>query len=139
MAETGTLLALFISGFVSATLLPGGSEALLAWQLSTGEYDVWAMWFAVTSGNALGGVFTFAMGWVIASYYPLKSLQKPQHQRAQKWLDKYGPYSLLLSWVPIIGDPLCLVAGWLKVNIFLSVLMICIGKAVRYLLIVGIF
>lgn len=139
MAETGTLLTLFISGFVSATLLPGGSEALLAWQLSTGEYNVWALWLAVTSGNALGGVFTFVMGWVIANYYPLKSLQKPQHQRAQKWLDKYGSYSLLLSWVPIIGDPLCLVAGWLKVNIFISVLMICIGKAVRYLLIVGIF
>ncbi len=139
MTETGSLLTLFISGFVSATLLPGGSEALLAWQLSTGEYNPWSLWFAVTTGNALGGILTFVMGWVIATYYPLKALNKPGQLRAKQWLERFGPLSLLMSWLPIIGDPLCLVAGWLKFNLYLSFFIICLGKAVRYLLIVGIF
>ncbi|MGB0204093.1 MAG: YqaA family protein [Neptuniibacter sp.] len=139
MTESGSLFTLFISGIVSATLLPGGSEALLAWQLSTGEYNPWSLWFAVTTGNALGGILTCVMGWVIATYYPLKALNKPGQLRAKQWLERFGPITLLMSWLPIIGDPLCLVAGWLKFNLYLSFLMICLGKAVRYLLIVGIF
>jgi len=138
VTESDSLLALFISGFVSATLLPGGSEAVLIWQLSTEQHNPWLLWCAVTSGNALGGVLTFMMGWFIATYFPLKSFAKKGQKQAQKWLQSYGPFSLLLSWLPFIGDPLCLVAGWLKLNVTMSVLMIFLGKAFRYLLIVGI-
>lgn len=134
-----SLTALFVSGFISATLLPGGSEVLLAWQLNEGIHAPFDLWLAVTAGNALGGIVTFLMGWGIAHYFPLKSFSKPRQQQAQRWLTKYGPFALLLSWVPLIGDPLCLMAGWLKTRFLLSLLMITLGKAIRYLLIVGIF
>lgn len=134
-----SLTALFVSGFISATLLPGGSEVLLAWQLNEGIHSPLHLWLAVTAGNALGGIVTFLMGWGIAHYFPLKSFSKPRQQQAQRWLTQYGPFALLMSWVPLIGDPLCLMAGWLKTRFLLSLLMITLGKAIRYLLIVGIF
>ena len=134
-----SLTALFVSGFISATLLPGGSEVLLAWQLNEGIHSPLHLWLAVTAGNALGGVVTFLMGWGIAHYFPLKSFSKPRQQQAQRWLTQYGPFALLMSWVPLIGDPLCFMAGWLKTRFLLSLLMITLGKAIRYLLIVGIF
>jgi membrane protein YqaA with SNARE-associated domain len=137
--EDLSLAALFVSGFISATLLPGGSEVLLAWQLNEGIYSPLHLWLAVTAGNALGGIATFLMGWGIAHYFPLKSFSKPRQQQAQRWLTQYGPFALLMSWVPLIGDPLCLMAGWLKTRFLLSLLMITLGKAIRYLLIVGIF
>lgn len=134
-----SLTALFVSGFISATLLPGGSEVLLAWQLNEGIHSPLHLWLAVTAGNALGGVVTFLMGWGIAHYFPLKSFSKPRQQQAQRWLTQYGSFALLMSWVPLIGDPLCFMAGWLKTRFLLSLLMITLGKAIRYLLIVGIF
>lgn len=137
MSEEQSLWALFFSGFISATLLPGGSEVLLAWQLSEGAYDPWSLWAAVTSGNALGGVATFLMGWGIAHYYPCRVFDKPHQVRAKEWLTRFGPFALIMSWLPLIGDPLCLMAGWLKTRFLLSLLMITLGKAIRYLLIVG--
>lgn len=137
MSEQSELIALFLSGFVSATLLPGGSEVLLAWQLNEGQHNPWLLWSAVTSGNALGGVLTFIMGWFIARYYPLKVPDKPRQQQAKRYVERYGAFSLLLSWVPLIGDPLCLMAGWLKTHFLLSLVMITLGKALRYLLIMG--
>lgn len=132
-----SLSALFLSGFISATLLPGGSEALLAWQLLEGQHDPIHSWLAVSAGNALGGIVTFLMGWWIAHYWPAKRLHKPWQQRAQNWLNRYGVWALLLSWLPLIGDPLCLIAGWLKTRFLFSLILITLGKALRYLLLVG--
>ncbi len=132
-------LALFISALISSTLLPGGSEALLAWLISKGEYSAWLLWISATSGNVLGSLLTWGMGYWIAQRYPLKTLEKPSHQRAKNWLQRYGPASLLMAWLPLIGDPLCLVAGWLRFNFLLSVLMITLGKALRYALVIGLF
>ncbi|WP_299183194.1 YqaA family protein [uncultured Neptuniibacter sp.] len=137
MSEELSLGALFLSGFISATLLPGGSEVLLAWQLIDGSHNPWALWAAVTSGNALGGIVTFLMGWGIAHYFPLKLFSSSRQLQAKSWLERYGAYSLLLSWLPLIGDPLCFMAGWLKTHFLLSLLMITLGKAIRYLLIIG--
>ena len=139
MSEEFSLASLFLSGLISATLLPGGSEVMLGWFLNEGQYSALHLWLAVTSGNALGGMITFFMGWWIATYYPLKAFDKPHHLRAKKWVEKYGAFSLLLSWVPLIGDPLCLLAGWLKTRLFLSLVMITLGKGLRYLILVGIF
>lgn len=137
MSDELSLTALFISGFISATLLPGGSEALLVWQLNENIHSATSLWIAVTAGNVLGGIVTFLMGWGIACYYPLRVFNKPRQQQAQRWIQKYGALSLLLSWLPIIGDPLCFMAGWLKTRFMLSVLMLTLGKGVRYLIIVG--
>lgn len=135
MMEIGaeaTLFGLFLSGLISATLLPGGSEALFGWMLYNESYAALPLFLAVTSGNALGGVITFVMGWLLALRYPLRTLEKPEHQRAQRWLERWGPMALLLSWLPIVGDPLCFIAGWLRGGIWLSMLMITLGKAARY-------
>lgn len=137
MSESASLTALFISGFISATLLPGGSEALLAWQLIEGQHEPILLWLAVTAGNALGGILTFLMGGWIAHYYPAKRLTKPWQLKAQSWLQQYGVWALLLSWLPLIGDPLCLIAGWLKTHFLFSLILITLGKAIRYLLLIG--
>lgn len=128
-----SLWGLFLSGFISATLLPGGSEALFSWMIYQDNQPALPLFMAVTTGNALGGIVTFGMGWMLALRYPLKTLENPRHQQAKRWLEEWGPIALLLSWVPIIGDPLCFIAGWLRGNILLAALMITLGKAARYL------
>jgi len=122
------LTGLFISAFISATLLPGGSEALLAWMVHQGEYSVMSLVLSATAGNVLGSLVTFGMGSLLRLKYPLKTLEKPQHQRAQRMIERYG-----------LGDPLCFVAGWLGVRFSLSVLTIAIGKLLRYLVVAGLF
>ncbi|GGB95760.1 membrane protein [Marinobacterium zhoushanense] len=130
-----TLPWLFVSAFISSTLLPGGSEALLAWMvLQRGE---WVLPVSVaTLGNVLGSMLTFAMGLWLQRRYPLRILSA-KHQRAQQRLARFGPMALLLAWLPIIGDPLCLVAGWLRFNWIASLLLITLGKSVRYLAVAG--
>lgn len=125
-------LALFLSALISSTLLPGGSEVLLVWLVRSSEYSHLLLWFSATLGNVLGSLLTWGMGFWIATRFPLKALEKPGHQRARRWLERYGPLGLLLAWLPVVGDPLCLVAGWLRMNFPLSLLMITLGKSLRY-------
>ncbi len=136
MTLDATLGGLFLSGLISSTLLPGGSEALFGWMLNEGEHAVLPMFLAVTIGNTLGGIITFLMGVLVAKRYPLRALEKPEHLRAQRWIEKYGPFTLLLSWLPVVGDPLCFIAGWLRGHFWLAALMIMLGKAARYLALV---
>lgn len=77
------------------------------------------------------------MGLILARFYPLRNLNKPRQQQAQRWIERYGALALLFSWLPLIGDPLCLMAGWLKTRLLPSLLLITVGKAIRYLIIVG--
>ena len=127
------LLALFISGFVSSTLLPGGSELLLIYYVNNNPENYFAYFITVTAGNSLGAMFTYLMG-----YYFSWGREKAQnkHQKAYRVCKKYGVYSLLLSWLPIVGDLFPLVAGWLKLSILKSLLFIITGKALRYGLII---
>lgn len=134
-----SLLALFVSAFISATLLPGGSEALLAWMVHQGDYPLTPLILSATLGNLLGSLVTFGMGALLRTRYPLKTLEKPQHQHARRWIERYGAWALVMAWLPIIGDPLCFVAGWLGVRFSLSVLTIALGKLLRYLVVAGIF
>lgn len=134
-----SLLSLFVSAFISATLLPGGSEALLAWMVHQGNYPLTPLILSATAGNVLGSLVTFGMGSLLRIRYPLKTLDKPQHQRARRWIERYGAFALLMAWLPIVGDPLCFVAGWLGVRFSLSVLTIALGKLLRYLVIAGLF
>lgn len=133
------LVGLFVSAFLSATLLPGGSEALLAWLVSQGQQSLILLLLSATLGNVLGSMVTFAMGAWLKTRYPLKQLDKPNQQRARDWIERYGALALLLAWLPIVGDPLCFVAGWLGVNWRWSLLTITIGKSVRYCVIAGLF
>lgn len=128
-----SLPGLFLSGLISATLLPGGSEALFGWMLLETDQSPWQMFLAVTAGNTLGGLIAFAMGLMLALRWPLKQPEKKSQQKAKAWIERWGVLALLLSWLPIVGDPLCFVAGWLRLNIWWSALMIACGKAARYL------
>lgn len=133
------LYALFFSSLISSTLLPGGSEAYLAWLVSDAQTSLWLLIGVATLGNTLGGVITFGMGRLVAVRYPFRVLDKPQHQRARRWVEHAGSSVLLLSWLPVVGDPLCFVAGWLKLNAITGILFIALGKAVRYILVAGLF
>ncbi|KJS07975.1 MAG: hypothetical protein VR73_07565 [Gammaproteobacteria bacterium BRH_c0] len=126
-----SLVGLFFSGFVSATLLPGGSEALLFYLARDQTADRAALWLAATSGNTLGGMTNWMLGrWL--STATLSRRWGAHHQRGLALLQRWGAPVLLLSWLPVIGDPLTLVAGWLRIHWLPALLLIAIGKGLRY-------
>ena len=136
------LLTMFISGVISSSLLPGNSEIVfttLASQILLLErtfYSSALMWLLIvaTIGNTLGSLITFAMGRLIAQP---KSLTNKYTKWAIDKLNRYGVLMLLLSWLPIVGDLLCGIAGWLRLSLAQSILCIFIGKFARYLLLLG--
>lgn len=123
MSETTGLWALFVSSFLAATLLPGGSEAVLFGVLTLHPNQLWAALAVATLGNTLGGMSSYLIGRFIPQKTEWKGLARVQ---------RYGTSILLLSWVPIVGDPLCVAAGWLRLNPCLSALCIAAGKFARY-------
>lgn len=126
-------LTLFISAFISATLFPLGSEALLVYNINEGYNIVYLLIFA-TIGNTLGSLFNYFLGLKGEEYLERKSyLKQNKIKKYKEFFDKYGAYSLLLSWVPIIGDPITLVAGVLKYDIKKFVLLVILAKFLRYL------
>ena len=135
-----TLWILFTSAFISSTLFPGGSEAVLAYIANQeNHYSVGLLILIATVGNTLGGMTSWGLGRLIAIKYSSENLVEPSHQAALIRIEKYGSPVLLLSWLPVIGDPLCLVAGWLRINWFLSLVYIGIGKALRYIVVIYLF
>ena len=127
-----SLWSLFGSAFLSSTLLPDGSEAVLAYLASDDTYSPLTLLLVAAVGNTLGGMTSWGLGWLIAVKYPARGLVKPAHQRAVSRLQRWGGPLLLLSWLPIIGDPLCVAAGWLRLSWWVSLLFIGAGKTARY-------
>jgi membrane protein YqaA with SNARE-associated domain len=123
MSETTSLWTLFAGSFLAATLLPGGSEAVLFGVLKAHPQQMWLALAVATLGNTLGGLSSYLLGHFIPQKAELKGLDR---------VKKYGASILLLSWVPLIGDPLCVAAGWLRLNPWLSALCIAAGKFARY-------
>jgi membrane protein YqaA with SNARE-associated domain len=123
MSESASLWTLFASSFLAATLLPGGSEAVLFGVLKLHPGQLWAALGVATLGNTLGGMSSYLIGRFIPQKQTIKGLATVQ---------RYGATVLLLSWVPLIGDPLCVAAGWLRLNPWWSALAIASGKFVRY-------
>ncbi|MBI3043291.1 MAG: DedA family protein [Betaproteobacteria bacterium] len=123
MTEGASLWVLFSSSFLAATLLPGGSEAVLFGVLKLHPQQIWPALGVATLGNTLGGMSSYLVGRLVPQKKDLPGL--PAMQR-------YGSPALLLSWIPIIGDPLCVAAGWLRLNPWLALLFIAIGKFARY-------
>jgi len=122
-------VTLFINGFISATILPGTSELTFLYYLSESASKLPAF-LSVTLGNFLGAVFTFFLSWGIFSNWVEKKISISEIRVAQ--LKQYGPAILVLSWVPIVGDPLVIAAGTMRLNVFACLLWILLGKAVRY-------
>ena len=124
-ANTG-LWAVFTSSFLAATLLPGGSELVLYGALKLHPETKWTAIGVATLGNTLGALTSYGLGRVIPSRKPLKGIEA---------LRRYGSPVLLLSWVPFIGDPLCLAAGWLRINAAAATFFIAAGKLARYIVV----
>jgi membrane protein YqaA with SNARE-associated domain len=127
-----SLWSLFASALLASTLLPGGSEAVLAYLASDTVYSPLTLLLVAALGNTLGGMTSWGIGRVIAYKYPARGLVKPAQQNAVERLQRWGSPLLLLSWLPVIGDPLCVAAGWLRVHWLLSLLFIGVGKTARY-------
>ncbi|MBX2869485.1 MAG: VTT domain-containing protein [Acidiferrobacterales bacterium] len=129
------LLSLFFGSFLASTILPGGVEGLLYYQVNHGHIGFWPLFIVATVGNTLGGWTTWWVGALlrkglrgtrIESWFSLSP-------KAISRVKRYGPSTLLFSWLPIIGDPLCVAAGYLSLRFWTCALAIFIGKALRYL------
>jgi membrane protein YqaA with SNARE-associated domain len=131
-----SLWFLFFSAFISSTLFPGGSEAVLAYLASNGEHALFLLITIATLGNTLGAMTSWGIGRLISIRYSTEHLSKASQQKAVVRLQKYGSPILLLSWLPVIGDPLCVAAGWLRIHWLPSLLFIAVGKLLRYLVVV---
>ncbi len=118
-----SLWGLFISSFLAATLLPGGSEAVLFGVLKLHPELFWPALLVGTLGNTLGGMVTFGMGWMLPQTQQLKHVERVR---------RYGTPALMFAWVPLVGDALCLAAGWLRLNWWKAALFIAVGKFARY-------
>lgn len=130
MSEALLYGSLFSSSFLSATLLPGSSEALLIALLIAGKASVYGLLLAASLGNTLGGLTNIILGRLL----PMKRHGR-WHDTAMTWLHRLGPAALLFSWLPVIGDLLCVMAGWLRFSWLLAVLFLAIGKTLRYIVI----
>jgi len=187
------LWSLFLSAFISSTLLPGGSEAVLAYLAHARGHELWLLLAVAAAGNTLGGMTSWGIGRLIAIRVPLVARDEgrgtsdeektpvprscrsgsaaielssrqgisrhrrscnpdanrisPRHSslvprpsaKAVERLRRWGAPVLLLSWLPIIGDPLCVAAGWLRIHWLLSLVLIGIGKTARYAVVVFLF
>lgn len=131
MDEQSSLLTLFASSFLAATLLPGGSEAVLVGVLLKYPELHWQALILATIGNTLGGMSSYWIGRFLPDE---KTLLKKSagHSRGLEWVRRHGAPILLLSWAPLIGDALCVAAGWLRVYWLWALLFIAVGKFARY-------
>lgn len=121
-----SLGGLFLSSFLAATLLPGGSEAVLFGVLQINPGLLWPALALATLGNTLGGMSSYLLGRILPERKPAKWLN---------FMHRYGSPALLLAWVPLIGDALCVAAGWLRLNAVYAAVFMAVGKLARYLVI----
>ncbi|MBS0864501.1 YqaA family protein [Enterobacter mori] len=130
MSDALSLASLFASSFLSATLLPGNSEVVLVAMLLSGVSQPWLLVLIATMGNSLGGLTNVILG----RFFPLREKSRWQ-EKAVGWLKRYGAATLLLSWMPVIGDLLCLLAGWMRISWGPVLFFLCLGKGLRYVLV----
>ena len=125
------LSTVFIVSFLSATLIPLGSEPVVFGLVSINPALFWPAILVATTGNTLGGALDWWLGF--GAHKALDQYKgSTMHLKALSWLEKLGPKACLLAWLPGIGDPLCAVAGWLKFPFWPCVMYMAIGKFLRY-------
>jgi len=130
-------LTLFFVSFVSATLLPLGSEALLLYDRSLGYSTLW-LWSVATAGNTLGAVINYWLGMKGEIYLEKRGhLSSVKIHRAHRYFEKWGGWVLLLSWAPVIGDPMTFIAGVLRYDFTRFLLIVAFAKGMRYAILLG--
>ena len=130
-----SITGVFLSAFLAATILPFSSELVLSAVYGAGDGDAVTLWLVASTGNVLGALVNWALGrhllhWQDRKWFPFKACQL---KRADVWFQRYGVWTLLIAWVPVVGDPLTFVAGFLRVNVWLFLTLVSIGKAGRYM------
>lgn len=135
-ADWGAYGALFLSAFLAATVLPAASEAVLVGLLIADQRPVAGLLAAASVGNVLGSVVNWSLGrgiaqWQHKSWFPAS---RAKLERGQAWYRRHGKWSLLLSWVPVIGDPLTIVAGIMREPFLTFLLLVTVAKVGRYVL-----
>ncbi len=131
--------SLFLSAFIAATLLPFSSEAVLLGLIVAGGVDVPTLWIVATAGNTLGAMVNWVLGkwclhWRDRRWFPFSNNDLA---KAQRWFEHWGVWSLLLSWVPIIGDPITFAAGFLRIRFPVFFTLVLFAKGGRYLVVVA--
>ncbi len=132
MNDPATLWTLFGSSLLASTVLPGGSEAVLLLAASQTTVGVTVLWLIATAANTLGGLTSWGVGRWLAWRFPDKRLRRREHRRALERIRRYGSPLLILSWLPVVGDPLCLAAGWARIAAVPAALFMVLGKGLRY-------
>ena len=132
-------ITLFFTAFFSATLLPGSSEVILTAMVAKGEYLLWLLWLCATLGNVLGSCVNYWLGTQVMRFKDRKWFPVSQENidKATARFEKYGVYSLLFAWLPIVGDPLTVVGGIFKVRWWTFLWIVSLGKGARYLVVLA--
>ncbi|WP_342128853.1 YqaA family protein [Hydrogenophaga sp. OTU3427] len=126
------LSTVFVVALISATLLPMGSEPVVFGLVKLNPELFWPAVLVATAGNTLGGAISWAMGYG-AHHAVDRARGQNTEAKALRWLQRFGPKACLLSWLPAVGDPLCAVAGWLKLPFWPCLAYMAVGKLLRYL------
>ncbi len=139
MADAAAYAGLFLLSFVAATLLPAQSELAIGTLHHAGGYPALPLLLAATVGNVLGSLVNWWLGRFLVHFQDRRwfPVSPAQMERATRWFQRFGTWSLLLAWLPVVGDPLTLVAGVLRVPLPWFVLLVTVGKAARYAAILG--
>jgi membrane protein YqaA with SNARE-associated domain len=139
MTDSAAYGGLFASAFLAATLLPGSSEAVLAGLLAAGRGDPGLLLAVATVGNVLGSVVNWLCGRFLAAFRDRRwfPISPRRYDQAVGWYARWGRWSLLLAWLPVVGDPLTVAAGALKAPLGTFVVLVAIGKLARYAAVLG--
>lgn len=140
LADLAAIAGLFLAALAAATILPMQSEAALVGLLVSGAYPVWLLVMVASLGNVLGSVVNWLIGRGIERYcdrgwFPVSPAAL---DRAQGWYRRYGKWSLLLSWAPVVGDPLTVVAGLAREPFPIFLILVAIAKTGRYLVLAAV-
>jgi len=127
-------VSLFFSALIAATVFPAQSEMVLVYLVQQAAHPVWALVVVASIGNVLGSVINYALGYSVHRFKDSRwfPASPKQMDRAQAFYAKWGRYSLLASWVPIIGDPITVVAGVLRDRFLIFLILVAIAKSGRY-------
>lgn len=136
-----SLPSLFLLSFSAATLLPGGSEAALLLLAAKGQHTATTLLIVACTGNILGSLVNYAMGRYALRYQHKRwfPVSPPQLAKAQKWFARWGQYSVLGAWLPLIGDPITVAAGVMRMNWLTFLILVTLSKTLRYAALLGLF
>ena len=138
MLQSLGLLGLFLGCALAATVVPFSSEAMLAAALLT-DYNRWVVVLVATCGNTVGGMVSYAMGWLVKWDW-LERWFRVKRERLEcvsRWTGRYGVWAALLTWLPVVGDVIAIAMGLMRTNPWLTVLLMFIGKMLRYAAVAG--